>query len=57
MVDALLASLDVLKGLKDEISTREISDVDITGVVAELERVQEGGSPGAAREKAEPDLM
>ena len=41
VVDALLASLDVLKVLKDEIITREISDVDIASVVTELEKVQQ----------------
>jgi two-component system chemotaxis sensor kinase CheA len=52
VVDALLSSLDVLKVLKDEITTREISDVDITAVVAELDRVRE--EEAAEAPEAEP---
>ena len=41
VVDALLSSLDTLKILKDEIDTREISQVDIASVISELENVQQ----------------
>jgi len=51
VVDALLGSLDVLRVLKGEIVSGEVSSIDIGSTIAQLERVQEGGEEVVVEEK------
>lgn len=52
MIDALLMSLDGLRGLKDRIATGADIPVDVDSIIAALVAIAEGGAPSAAQAAA-----
>ena len=52
IVDTILASLDGLNVLREEVATKEESDVDLSGSIAALHAIVEGASTAPAAPKA-----
>jgi two-component system chemotaxis sensor kinase CheA len=55
VTDALLATVDVLRALRDEVITGQPSDVDSAAPLARLQAVTSGGSSEVAREEEAQD--